>query len=68
MSIENNTEDSQVKMSKVLLDQIYTFIATSNNYLMTIPVKGDNVIASAKIMEKANELCLVIDEMRKDDV
>lgn len=66
MSNENQTEDSQIKVSTELLQKLYTFAASTNNYLMTIPVDGDNILRSAGLMKESNELFKTLKDLEKE--
>lgn len=39
-----------------LVDKIRNFIALTNNHLMAIPVQGDLILGSAKVMNLAIEI------------
>lgn len=64
MSEENQTEDSQIKVSIKLIQELRTFAAATNNYLMTIPVEGDNILMSASLMTDANKLFSELDKLK----
>lgn len=43
-------------MNEKLRDEIIQLLADANNFLMTIPFKGDEVHSAAAIMRKCHEL------------
>lgn len=52
----NKPSNDTIKIPITLLSQIHAFIALSNNVLMSIPVCGDQILDSAKVMNMANDL------------
>jgi len=58
------SDSSAIEISQEILDKFHTFIALSNNHLMNIPVSGDLILESAKVMNMAAELNKIILELK----
>ena len=60
-SIQKNEED-MIQLPLDLIKKIHTFAASTNNYLMTVSVVGDDILNSAKLMIIAGEICKELDK------
>ena len=72
MSTEIPENDDQVKQCTnkhylhlpiELVQKLHTFTAASNNYLFTLPVDGDNILKSAKLMNEATTIFNQLSEL-----
>ncbi len=61
----DNSEPS-ISLPIDLFDKLHSYIALSNNYLMSISVEGDKILQSAELMNKAMELHKELDHAKKD--
>ena len=65
MTSETSKEDSQIKISAKLVDDLHTFTALVNNYLLSIPVQGDSIFESADHMKEAMRLFNELKKVKK---
>ena len=49
-----------------LVDKIRNFIALTNNHFMAIPVQGDLILGSAKVMHRSIECQEALEVMKKE--
>ena len=49
-------KSEEITVNKELMTRLLHFVANANNTLMNIPVQGDLILASAKIMNEAQVL------------
>lgn len=59
--------ENQVQISHDLFKKIQSFVALSNNHLMTIPVEGNQILNSAKVMNMALEIHEELEELENEN-